>query len=169
MDLAELTGVLMCVCLDVREWLWASAYCISSPTLLHSSSEVLELWVGADRPPRQNCRLFFFCPPSRTQTASLYVHSSFRVSCYEAVGSPLCPAKAAPLLFAKPFFFFFFFFYPCANRRGRVPELDPIFHARLSIVWHTAPDKNPSSRASLILKSNGGAERAFNHPLSVLQ
>lgn len=56
MDLAELTRVLMCVCLDVREWLRASAYRISPPTLLHSSSEVLELRVGADRPPSAELR-----------------------------------------------------------------------------------------------------------------
>lgn len=74
----------------------------------------------------------------------------------------LCPAKAALFCLCS-------LFYPCANRHGRVPELDPIFHAQLSFVWHTAPDKNPNSRASLILKSNSGVERAFNHPLSVLQ
>lgn len=73
-----------------------------------------------------------------------------------------CPAKAALFCLCGPF-------YPCANRRGRVPELDPIFHAQLSFVWHTTPDKNPNSRASLILKSSSGVERAFNHPLSVLQ
>lgn len=73
-----------------------------------------------------------------------------------------CPAKAALFCLCG-------LFYPCANRHGRVPELDPIFHAQLSFVWHTAPDKNPNSRASLILKSNSGVERAFNHPLSVLQ
>lgn len=73
-----------------------------------------------------------------------------------------CPAKAALFCLCG-------LFYPFANRHGRVPELDPIFHAQLSFVWHTAPDKNPNSRASLILKSNSGVERAFNHPLSVLQ
>lgn len=73
-----------------------------------------------------------------------------------------CPAKAALFCLCG-------LFYPCANRHGRVPELDPIFHAQLSFVWHTAPDKNPNSRASLILKSNSGVERAFNHLLSVLQ
>lgn len=73
-----------------------------------------------------------------------------------------CPAKAALFCLCGPF-------YPCANRHGRVPELDPIFHAQLSFVWHTTPDKNPNSRASLILKSSSGVERAFNHPLSVLQ
>lgn len=74
----------------------------------------------------------------------------------------LCAEKAALFCLCS-------LFYPCANRHGRVPELDPIFHAQLSFVWHTAPDKNPNSRASLILKSNSGVERAFNHPLSVLQ
>lgn len=94
----------------------------------------------------------------------LYVPSSFLVSRYNAVDRPLS-GQSCPLLFVLcPLFF-----YPCANRRGRVPELDPIFHAQLSFVWHTAPDKNPNSSASLILKSDSGVERAFNHPLSVLQ
>lgn len=157
MDLAELTRVLMCVCLDVYEWLAASAYCISSPTVLRSPSAAAELLDGLAapsvpsvvqrpvlQPSQSNSRpvfLFFLLGGwegwLQHTPASLYVHSSFRVSCYEAVGSPLCPAKAAPLLFVKPPFFSFF--YPCANRRGRVPELDPIFHARLPFVWRTPP------------------------------
>lgn len=111
---------------------------------------------------------------------SIFVKLLFLSSCYQQVISLVfmspfpsmslatrqwtarCPAKTALFCLCGPF-------YPCANRHGRVPELDPIFHAQLSFVWHTTPDKNPNSRASLILKSSSGVERAFNHPLSVLQ
>lgn len=135
----------MCVCLDVYEWLGASVYCISSPTVLHSSSaaaEILDRLAASSVPSTSrlsktpvlssSSSSFFL---SQHKTASLYVHSSFRVSCYEAVGSPFVQLKLPPFCLSG----FFFFFYPCANRRGRVPELDPIFHARLPFVWHTPP------------------------------
>lgn len=111
--------------------------------------------------------LFQLAPSGLTKTPVLSSFMSPLPSLSHAVDRPLS-GQSCPLLFVRPFLFSFFF-YPCANRRGRVPELDPIFHAQLSFVWHAAPDKNPNSSASLILKSDSGAERAFNHPLSVLQ
>lgn len=122
MDLAELTRVLMCVCLDVYEWLGASVYYISSPTVLHSSSAVAEILdrlaassVLSTSVPSTS-RLSKTPVPSSSssflsqhKTASLYVHSSFRVSCYEAVGSPFVQLKLPPFCLSGLFFFSFFF------------------------------------------------------------
>lgn len=163
----------------VREWgcvfVWtcmngfeAGVCCISSPLVHYSSSEAgnlehsLTVVCVTIHLSAISAKLLS-CPPFTTK----YSLPSFMsllpsVSPVTRQWAALCPAKAALFCLCG-------LFYPCANRHGRVPELDPIFHARLSFVWHTAPDKNPNSRASLILKSNSGAERAFNHPLSVLQ
>lgn len=157
-----------CVCLDVYEWLWGGVYSISSLLVHYSSSEAgnLEHYLTVGSVTIHLTAIsakLLSCPPFYHQVLSpfLYVLSS-SVALVTRQWTALCPAKAALFCLSG-------LFYPRANRHGRVPELDPIFHAQLSFVWHTAPDKNPNSRASLILKSNSGAERAFNHPLSVLQ
>lgn len=54
-------------------------------------------------------RLPLFFLLSGHKTASLYVHSSFRVSCYEALGSPpFVQLKLPPFCLSNLFFFFFF-------------------------------------------------------------
>lgn len=178
MDLAEMwslvppcvfvcTWMIMCVCLDVYEWLLGGVYCISSLLVHYSSSEAgnLEhsLTVGSVtiHLPAISAKLSS-CPFTTKYSLPSFMSLLPSVSLVTRQWTALCPAKAALFCLCG-------LFYPCANRHGRVPELHPIFHAQLSFVWHTAPDKNPNSRASLILKSNSGVERAFNHPLSVLQ
>lgn len=112
----------------------------------------------------------FIWHPSQTLVLSTFITIKYTffmslppsMSLVRKQWTSLCPAKATLFCLCG-------LFYPCANRHGRVPALDPIFHAQLSFVWHTAPDKNPNSSASLILKYNSSIERAFNQPLSVLQ
>lgn len=155
----------MCVCLDVYEWLWGWIYRISSLIVHYSSLEEGNTLLQLD------ITIHFLAISAKLLSgAPLTIKYSFlafksplpSVSLVTRQWTGICPAGAA-------LFCFFCLFYPCANRHGRVPELGPIFHAQLSFVWHTAPDKNPNSRAPLILKSNSGVERAFNHPLSVHQ
>lgn len=133
-------------------------YCMNCP-LHFSDGQCFLMHFGASA-----C---IFQPPQRNSCPVPVNHKYTSVLCllpsvYIRQWTVLCPAKAALFCLCS-------LFYPRANRRGRVPDSDPIFHAQPSFVWHTALDKNPNSRASLILKSNRGAERAFNHPLSVLQ
>lgn len=147
------------VCL--YEWVWGRLYCISSLLLFRSQESGTFGYVTIDL-PAISAKLLSFPPFTTKYSLHSFMSPLPSVSLFTRNWTALCPAKAALFCLCG-------LFYPCANRHGRVPELDPIFHAQLSFVWHTAPDKNPNSRTSLILKSNSGAERAFNHPLSVLQ
>lgn len=175
--LAARVWVCMCmatrVCLDVCGWLWARVYCVSSPLVHYFSSDAgnlehsVRLGFVRIHLPDISAKFFSFLSPfflffSFTTKYPSFMSPLPSVSLVTRQWTVLCPAEAALFCLSS-------LFYPCANRHGRVPELDPIFHAQLSFVWHAAPDKNPNSRASLILKSNSGVERAFNHPLSVLQ